>query len=273
MTSNSENGEEFFGGKFIDFDILEPRSQDSNGAIYLFIGKSGSGKTTVMKSFAKAKSHFIPVAVAVSETEELNHSFAEIMPELFIYSRLDDNLISRIFDRQILSKSKLPNSYALFMADDCMNAKTNFNSKNQIKLFKTSRHAKLLCLISCQHYVDLKPSLRDQCAGVFLFKCDNENGLITLYNSYASLIPSFDIFKEIMSAWTNDHCCIFINLRDTTSDWRDRVFWYQSQIDTEEWSAVSKDVVAFHEERFNTSFDPLDEIVSRASTKFVANYS
>ena len=62
-----------------DLNTMEPTDADStNGAKYIAIGKPKSGKSKLIKAILKAKSSFIPVAVAFAGTDETNHDYSSI---------------------------------------------------------------------------------------------------------------------------------------------------------------------------------------------------
>lgn len=236
---------------------LDPAKRTSGGGIYLIIGPSGSGKSQIVKSLLWAKKSFIPVCVAISESEDINNTYVKIIPELFVYSKHEVDTIDNIFARQKVAAQNLKNPWISVVFDDCMNKKSNFHEDKCIQLFKISRHYKMYVLMACQASLDLKPECRSQAAGYFILKSDNMENRKKLYSAYASIIPTRAEFNALMDQVTNDYCCLFINNRSQSSNWKDKVFWFKAYDNIpDKWCATGKDVVAYNEERYDKNYDP-----------------
>jgi hypothetical protein len=245
----------------LDLDTISPKTKEDplGGAVYLIIGPSGSGKSVLIKDLMFAKRHFIPSCVAVSETEEVNHTYQKHIPPLFIYSKMIPNLMGNIQNRQRISKQNLPNPWLTLVLDDCMNKSSNFTDDDQIALFKISRHFNMYVLISCQHSLDLKPALRDNCAGVFILRHDNEKNREKIYTNFASVIPNRKMFDSLMSELSSDYTAMFIDMRNPSQNWQDKIKWYKARDLSEfgDWSATSLDVQQYNDERYNPDYDDI----------------
>lgn len=253
--------------KELDLSYLEPRDLNKDGAIYLVIGQSGAGKTWIMKNILHFKSSFIPVTVAVSETESVNKTFGENVPQLFIHEDAKDlpNIIQKCMDRQAVAIDKgIANPFLTLLLDDCMNKQQNMNDDVSIQMFKTSRHYKMLVVISCQYSCDIRPMSRSQCAGFFILKQDNEKQRKSLFDNFASCIPNQAIFNTLMDTLTTDHCCMYIDNRNTSADWRERVYWYRaSDLRDKKFIAASEDVIKCNEERLDKDCSPIQNVLER----------
>ena len=80
----------------LDPDIIPPISSkfsDPNyngGAKIVVVGKPGTGKSTLIKALLHAKKHIFPIGMAMSGSEDSNHSYSEIMPSTFVYNEYDE---------------------------------------------------------------------------------------------------------------------------------------------------------------------------------------
>lgn len=248
----------------------DPKTWDkTGGAIYLIIGPSGSGKSSIIESILVAKSHFIPVAYVISETEEMNNTFKSHVPPLFVADNKISENIDKIQTRQIVAKHNLENPWIVLVLDDCMNKKTNFRSETEISLFKTSRHKNMMVLISCQYTFDLKPDLRQQCAGFFILKSNNDNDRKKIYNDFMSMVNK-NLFEDLMNQLTTDYGCIFVNNRINTLNPLDKIFWFKAppSSDLQGISCVSKDVQVFNDDRYDPNYDPFKKILKK---KFITS--
>lgn len=260
--------EEVYEIKRLDLDNLVPKRDpdtwSTGGGIYLAIGPSGSGKSVILKNMLQAKSEFIPVALVVSETEDVNHTFSPHVPDLFIYSKMSADIISRLQNRQTVASQYLPNAWATLILDDCMNKTSTFREEALISLFKISRHSKLFGVVSCQYSLDLGPVLRDQCAGFFILRNSNEANRDRIYKNFGSIIPNRRLFDALMDKLTTDYCCMYIDNRCRSDNWLDAIYWYQAESKLGDWSAVSLDVEAYSTERRDTNYNSLGFLLKQA---------
>jgi GTPase SAR1 family protein len=216
-------------------DIINPnmnnRSDVNQGGSKIFIiGKSGSGKSTLIKSLFYHKSHIIPVAVAMSGTESETGFYREFLPDAYIYDEYDPDVLSNIIVRQKGAREHVKNPWSMLIVDDCMDDPTVFNKVPQTGLFKNGRHWKMLYLVSLQYALDVKPHIRSNIDGAFIFRESNIAIRKRLYENYAGIIPSFGLFEQIMDSITGDYTALYINNTTTSNDWTECVFYYKAPL-------------------------------------------
>lgn len=241
--------------KRLDLSEIAPRScaDKEGGGIYLIIGPTGSGKTKIISSLCYAKKHFIPITAAFSESESFNNIYKQYVAPLFISEKLTTDWMRALETRQIISCQKLKNPYITLILDDCMNKRRNLSEEEYIRLFKISRHQKINLLIAMQYHADISTSFKNQCAGVFLLKNDNQDARTKLYANFGGVFPSRKAFEAAMDGLTTEYTSLFINFRSQSNDWQDKIRWFRAydNIDEIKWNACNKDVVAFSNERFD----------------------
>lgn len=242
----------------LDIDELYPRdvNDPNGGGIYLVVGPSGSGKSNIIKSLCFSKKHFIPVTLAISESECFNKFYSKFVPQLFIKEKLEESTIDELETRQLIAIKNLPNPYVTLILDDCMNKSRNLTDDVFTRLFKTGRHQKFFCLVALQYYKDIFTRLTNQCAGVFLLKNDNHDIRNGLYTSFGGIFPNKQSFFGAMDSITTDNCALFINFRSTSTEWRDKIRWFKSfdNINNFDWNSCNKDVLKYNNERFDSNF-------------------
>ena len=88
--------------------------------VCVFIGKRGTGKSTLVADILYHKKH-LPVGIVLSGTEEGNHYYSKHVPDLFIYGDYDKEAIERAIERQrkLVSAGK-DNCGCFLLLDDCM---------------------------------------------------------------------------------------------------------------------------------------------------------
>jgi hypothetical protein len=212
-----------------DPDIIDPSpktvSKKEKGFRLVMIGKPGVGKSNMIKYLLWCKKDLIPVGLAMSGSETLNHTFKKYFPSLFVYNNYDQDSIEECMKRQMLSIQHLKNEWAALIIDDCTNKPSELNSDIQHKLYKIGRHAQLLYILSLQYSMDVDPSIRTCVDGVFIFREPNIKNRKRLHENYAGIIPDFSIFCQLMDQVTTQYTALYIHNRTTSNDWKECVFY------------------------------------------------
>jgi hypothetical protein len=220
----------------LDLERIRPNAQsvknkDAGGSKIVVVGKPGTGKSVIIKSILRAKAHLIPVGVVVSGSEATNEFYSKMLPSAFIYEQFDIATVECIRQRQIFAKRHLSNPWCAFVMDDCMTDAKPFNDKVMMDLIKNSRHWDLLSIYANQYVYDFKPVIRNSIDGVFILREPNQASREKIYANFASIIPSFDQFVQLMNALTTDYTCIYIdNGMQTSNEWSDCVFYYKADV-------------------------------------------
>jgi len=106
-------------------------------------------------------------------------------------------------------------------------------SKPLQTLFVQGRCYNICGIITSRHPLSLPPQLRCNIDYAFLFKTtDDDSMLRKLWENYASIIPTFSMFKKIMDAVTINYPynCLVIDHTSHSSELTDKVFYYDANI-------------------------------------------
>jgi hypothetical protein len=251
------------------------------------IAKRASGKSYLTKEILYHK-RSIPSAVAISRTEKLNKFYTEFIPETFIYSEYESDILSRIYERQSImnqenkkrtdSGKKEKDDRVMLIMDDCMSSKgTWLKDPNILELFFNGRHHHLSFILTMQFSLGIPPELRSNFDYIFLLAEDITSNRKRLYEHYAGMFPTFDIFQQVFGELTEDYGCMVINNRIHSKNITDKVFWYKAK-PTPKFELGSKKFLKFHDETFDenwnkkiTVFDPHAFSNKRNSVKLIVD--
>lgn len=242
----------------LDLNTLHPQhAKDASSGRYIAIGRPGSGKSSVIMSLIYAKKHILPVAQIFSGTEDASHFFAKRFPEAFLFGHLSEDAVGSFVRRQKLAIKYLPDCpWALQLIDDCTDDPKILKRPLFQNIYKNGRHFKMLHILSLQYALDLLPSIRSSIDGTFIMREPTIRNRKILWENYGSIIPSFDMFCDIMDALTTDFTAVFINNRVQSNNIEDCVFYYRADLGAipDDWKFGSESYWKFHEERFDPSY-------------------
>ena len=119
-----------------------------------------------------------------------------------------------------------------------------------------------------QYAVGIPPELRSNFDYIFLLAEDTISNRKRLYEHYAGMFPTFDIFQQVFSDITDDYGMLVINNRVHSKNITDKVFWYKAK-NVPTFRIGCNKFKRFHENTYDSewnkridTFNPLD-LVSR----------
>ena len=249
--------------KELNLDMIQPSTstfmnEEQGGSKIIVIGKPGTGKTVLISSILYAKKHIIPVGMAMSGTEDSNGSYKKIMPSTFIFNSYNEEKVEEFIKRQKIARQHLENPWALLILDDCTDEPSLFRKPLQQGLYKRGRHWKMLYILSLQYGMDVRPVIRTNVDGTFILREPNLRNRKVMYENYAGVIPTFNIFCDILDQITDDYTALYIHNATRTNNWTDCVFWYKAQIPPEDFKFGCQEYWDFHFSRYNPEYvDPI----------------
>jgi len=243
----------------LDLDLLEPSTKnymnpEQGGSKIIIVAKPKAGKSTLLASILYAKRNIFPCAMVMSGTEDVNGFYKKIFPNSFIFNEYDEPQIEKFIQRQKLARAHLENPWAVLLLDDVVDDPAKFRRPIQQKLYKQGRHWKLFMATILQFCLDLRPSIRTSIDGVFIMREPSIVNRKKLYDNFASVIPTFDLFCQMMDQITDDHGAIYIHNLTSTNDWKDCVFWYRATPPPEDFKFGCPEYWDFHYERYNPEY-------------------
>ena len=207
-------------------------------AVVLFIGRRGTGKSWLIKDLMWNKQK-IPIGTVISGTESANSFYSSIVPSLFIHQDFESGIISNVLKRQdaitkqIKKETEARGSSSLdrrafIVMDDCMYDTKWIHDKYIRSLFMNGRHFGLLYILALQYVMGIPPVLRGQVDYVFILRENQVSARRRIYEQFAGIFPSFELFCQIMDQCTENYECLVIHNGSKTNKLEDCVFWYKA---------------------------------------------
>jgi hypothetical protein len=96
-------------------------------------------------------------------------------------------------------------------------------------MFMNGRCMAINLIITMQYPLGIGPELRSNVDYVFLFGTSVMNEKHRMYQYYAGMFPSFEVFCETLDRYTRDYGCLVIDNTVHSENWEDMVFWYRAE--------------------------------------------
>ena len=228
------------------------------------IASRGSGKSYLTREILFHKRD-IPVASIISRTEKLNKFYGDFVPDIYIHETYEPQILSNIFIRQAkLSEDndkrkkngkKLKDDRLILCMDDCLSSKGKWvKDENILELFFNGRHYHVSFILTMQYSIGIPPEMRSNFDYIFLLSEDIISNRKRLFDHYAGMFPSFDIFQQVFSEVTDNYGCLVINNRIQCKNLTDKVFWYKAK-NIPSFTLGSRKFKRYHKRYYDTEWN------------------
>jgi hypothetical protein len=217
------------------FDIT--KVQDDN--VIVLLGKRKTGKSFLVKDIMYYHRD-IPVGTVISGTESANCFYGKIVPRLFIHDEYKPDIVENILKRQrgITKKankeiaqygSSTIDPRAFLIMDDCLHDSCWKKDKNIRYIFMNGRHQKIMFILPMQYPLGVPPDLRTNIDYTFILRENNFNNRRRIYENYASVFPTFEVFCTVMDNVTEGYGCLVVDNTSRSNKLEECVFWYEAE--------------------------------------------
>lgn len=231
-------------------------SRIANDKVCVFIGKRGTGKSTLVTDILYHKKD-IPAGVVMSGTEDGNHYYKQFIPDIFIYGEYQRDVVEKVIERQKRLKAAGKTSPAFILLDDCMWNKAFLKDTCIRQCFMNGRHWNIFFMLTMQYCMDLSPDLRTNVDYIFILRENVIQNRERLWKSFFGIFPSFELFNQVMNACTENFECLVLDNTSRSNKIEDCVFYYKAPI--RKGFRVGSDAMwRYHREHYNpnTSRNP-----------------
>ena len=143
---------------------------------------------------------------------------------------------------------------AFLILDDCLYDNSWIKDPNIRSLFMNGRHYKMLFIITMQYALGIPPNLRTNIDYVFILRENYVSNRRKLYEHYAGMFPTFEIFCQVMDQCTEDFNCLVINNNAKSNKLEDQVYWYKASPHSD-FRIGASEFWKHHSNNFNSGYD------------------
>jgi len=195
-----------------------------------YLGRPGSGKTSLLTSFLKTPAMFhkvfnnIFVFMPPNSRTSMKDNFFEkhIAPDQ-LYDELTLKNLEDCYEK-ILKAAEEDETSLLILDDVQKSLKDNTIKKLFLSILNNRRHGKLSVWLCCQNYKSIEPSVRNGLTDIFVFKL-NKREMENLYEEHIETHP--DKFLEVLKlCFIEDHSFMYLNTGSQRifSNWDELIF-------------------------------------------------
>lgn len=205
------------------------------------IGKKDTGKSFLVRDILYQTQRHFPVGTVISATEIANEFFQNMVPSKFIHDKYRPEIVQNVIKRQATIKDKRNKDKgtrggssnidprAFLILDDCLyDAKSWINEESTRFVFMNGRHIDLMTIITMQYPLGITPNLRTNVDFVFILRENILGNRRRIYENYAGMFPTFELFCTFMDQCTENYECIVICNNVSSNRLEDQVFWYKA---------------------------------------------
>ena len=211
------------------FDIKEIKDDK----VIVLIGKRDTGKSFLCKDILYHHQN-VPAGSVISGTEAANEFYSNMVPPIFIHEEYQPIIIENLLKRQkqLLNEKKDGKQIdprAFLILDDCLYDNSWVKDTNVRSLFMNGRHYHILFILTMQYALGIPPNLRTNIDYVFILRENYVSNRKRLYEHYAGMFPTFEMFCQVMDQCTENYECLVINNNAKSNKLTDQVFWYKAE--------------------------------------------
>ena len=251
-------------------------SKIGKGSVVIMIGKRNTGKSFLCKDLLYYKRD-IPIGTVISATEGANKFYSTMMPSLFIHEEFSPEIVNNLVKRQRLVIKKMQDQldrtgnskidpWGFLILDDLM-YDTSWVKNTTIRgLFMNGRHYKLLFMITMQYALGIPPALRSNVDYVFILRENINSNRKRLYEHYAGMFPTYEIFSQVMDQCTSNYECLVIDNTTKSNKIEDMVFWYKAD-NHPAFKLGAPEFWQHHSRNYNNSIEDEDTDINQYGKK------
>ena len=208
--------------------------------VIVFIGKRDTGKSFLVKDILASTRDCFPIGTVISGSEVASPFFQDLVPSKLIHDKYNASIVTGVIKRQMSVKQSCnaekrggghsnSDPRAFLILDDCLYDKSWMNEESTRYVFMNGRHIDLTTMITMQYPLGVPPNLRTNIDFVFILRENVLGNRKRIYDNYAGMFPTFQMFCQFMDQCTENYECLVVCNGIQSNKLEDQVFWYKAE--------------------------------------------
>ena len=109
-----------------------------------------------------------------------------------------------------------------------------------------------------QYALGIPPNLRTNIDYVFILRENYVSNRKRLYENYAGMFPSFEVFCQVMDQCTENYECLVVHNNAKSNKLEDQVYWYKADAH-DDFKIGAPEFWQHHSNNFNDGYDSDEE--------------
>lgn len=228
--------------KKFNIDMIRQRCEiDSRKSpMIVVIGKKDTGKSFLVRDILANTRECFPIGTVISATEVANEFFQHMVPSKLIHDKYKPEIVTNVIKRQLGIKTARNNDKkahggqssidprAFLILDDCLYDASWIKEESTRYIFMNGRHVDLMTIITMQYPLGITPNLRTNVDFVFILRENIMSNRRRIYENFAGMFPTFEMFCQFMDQCTENFECLVIINGTNSNRLEDQVFWYKA---------------------------------------------
>jgi hypothetical protein len=189
------------------------------------IGKKGTGKSWIITNIIdnlNITDTFLENTLIISPKEKTSNFYSQLYKKAKIIYKFDEKVVEEYFYKR----------KGCIVFDDCFSSTSDWQKSNIIQqIMVNNKYYGVPVIFSMQFTLGLKPELRSNFDYVFMLADDYIANKKRMYDHYAGMFPTFNVFNKVYDVLTEDFSSMVISQRGLTKNITDKIFWFKA-VDT-----------------------------------------
>lgn len=232
-----------FNIRKFDMSVLKERTalDSRKSPMIVIIGKKDTGKSFLVRDILFNTQDCYPIGTVISATEVANEFFQHMVPSKLIHDKYKPEIVTNVIKRQLgLKQSRNHAKHAgggsgtnidpraFLILDDCLYDGSWIREESTRYVFMNGRHVDLTTMITMQYPLGITPNLRTNVDFIFILRENITKNRRIIYENYAGMFPTFEMFCQVMDSCTENYECLVICNGVQSNKLEDQVFWYKA---------------------------------------------
>lgn len=260
--------------------VINEKRKTYGPATIAFIGSRGTGKSTLVSDILYYIRD-VPCGLVISGTEDGNGYYSKHVPDLFIHTEFDAEVLKQMVSRQKMLLHKLKDKDSaeekvqidsfLLLDDIAFDSSAWTRDRTVRSIFMNGRWYRIFCLLTTQNPMEIPPSLRMNLDYIFVLKENIVAQQRKLYDHYFGMFENFNTFRQVITQCTENYECLVLDKTSKSNKIEDCVFWYKAT-PNRNFKIGSKQLWEYHKSHYDNKH-MLKDIIDKPKGKINVNIS